>query len=96
MSADFDRVLALEDEARILRRDLEEEQNERRVLAERVQLAEERLAQAESDVKDAHDRLEVLEDWLERFEPEKHEEPEADEEHEGDEVDERELGEAGA
>jgi hypothetical protein len=46
-------------------------------------------------VKDSHDRAEkaedriaVLEDWLERFEPEKHERE--------DDVDERELGEAGA
>ena len=95
MSKEFDRILAMEDEARLLRRDLEEEQSERRALAERLKLAEERLHQAEEDVKDAHDRaknaedrIAVLEDWLERFEPEKHDEV--------DDVDERELGEAGA
>jgi len=93
MSRDFDRILALEDETRALRRDLEEEQNERRGLAGRLKLVEERLLQAESDVKDAHDRaqnvedrIELVEDGLERLEL-------VDEE---DEIDEREFGEAGA
>lgn len=81
---ELDRIYALEDETRQLRRDLESERHDRRTLEARVQLVEDRLAQAESDVKDAHDRVQNVEDRVEVLE--------------GDSgsLDEREQGEAGA
>ena len=91
LPGELDRILALEEENRILRRELESEEDALRTLERRVARLDEFLTQAEHDVKDAHDRVEnledrveVLENWRERF-AWKH-----------DPVDERELGEAGA
>jgi chromosome segregation ATPase len=91
VNKEFNRILALEDEARSLRRDLEREQADRRAIEKRLRLVEERLVQAESDVKDAHDRAENVEDRVERLE-ERVEELERAEEL----PDEDEFGEAGA
>jgi hypothetical protein len=81
-SGELDRFYALEDETRQLRRDLDGERRERRALEARVQLVAERLAQAEEDVKDAHDRVQNTEDRLEVLEREP--------------LEEREHGESGA
>jgi septal ring factor EnvC (AmiA/AmiB activator) len=90
-ATEFDRILALEEEARLLRRDLERQLDERIRLVDRLALAEERLAQAESDVKDAHDRAKNVEDRV--LDLEKRLGPIEPGHHT---VDERELGEAGA
>ncbi len=91
---DLDRIYALEDETRQLRRDLEGEQEERRALARRLLRAEERLGQVESDVKDAHDRAQnaedriaIVEDVIENLDLDSQDE---------EPIDERELGESGA
>jgi hypothetical protein len=96
MSRDFDRILALEDEARLLRRDLEDEHNERTALEGRLKVVEERLLQAESDVKDAHDRVQNVEDRVALVEDQVESREFVGEQDELVEIDEGELGEAGA
>lgn len=93
MNPELDLLRLLEDTTRRLRRDLQQEQDDRRALEVRVARAEARLTQVESDVKDAHDRLDgvsadagSLKDGPEPFGLDES----------LDEIDERELGESGA
>jgi uncharacterized protein YhaN len=59
--SELERVLALEDEARLLRRDLYDERDQRRLLEELLMRAAERLDQAENEIRDAHEQVALLE-----------------------------------
>jgi septal ring factor EnvC (AmiA/AmiB activator) len=92
LPGEIDRILALEEDNCFLRRELEAEEEALRQLERRVRRLDEYLIQTERDVKDAHDRIESVEDRVAELE-------ERQNAHEGEDmegVDEQELGEAGA